>query len=121
MEQQLEFSHFTQEDSFETGNNIRNMRKLRGMTLEKLSEVTGIDPRVISRHENGQMCSAEALVKYAFAFRCSIEDLLPVWIACQIKGNTENDEREWRMLQMVPEEQQWLVHGMISALIPQTA
>lgn len=42
MEQQLDFSNFTQEDRFETGNNIRNMRKLRGMTLEKLSEVTGI-------------------------------------------------------------------------------
>jgi len=36
------------------GEDIRNMRKEMGMTLEKLAEALDTDFRVLSRYENGQ-------------------------------------------------------------------
>ena len=35
------------------GNKIRNMRKDKGMTLAKLSEVTGLSPAIVSQIERG--------------------------------------------------------------------
>ena len=37
------------------GEDIRNMRKGMGMTLEKLAEALDTDFRVLSRYENGQV------------------------------------------------------------------
>ena len=35
------------------GNKVRNMRKDKGMTLAKLSEVTGLSPAIVSQIERG--------------------------------------------------------------------
>ncbi len=105
MEQQFEFSHFTKDDKFEIGNRINALRKQRRMTLEQLSQPTGIDPRVISRHENGQLCNVETLVKYAIVLGCSIEDLLPNRIASQINDETEEMRECWSLMMGIPKAQ----------------
>lgn len=105
MEQQFEFSHFTKDDKFEIGNRINALRKQRRMTLEQLSQPTGIDPRVISRHENGQLCNVETLVKYAIVLGCSIEDLLPNRIASQINDETEEMRECWSLMMGMPKAQ----------------
>lgn len=121
MGQQLDFSHFSKEDKIEIGNRISTQRLQIGMTLEKLSEITGIDPRVISRHENGQLCNVEALIKYALVFETYIENLLPVKIASRIRCGTEEEEKYWRMLDELSDVQRKAVYHLISVMVPQTA
>ena len=41
------------EELRELGKELRGMRKEMHMTQEKLAEALGVDPRVISRYENG--------------------------------------------------------------------
>lgn len=119
MEQQLEFSHFTKDDKIEIGNRIYTLRKRKRMTLEQLSQPTGIDPRVISRHENGQLCNVETLVKYAIVLECSIEDLLPASIACQIKDESE-EMRECRsiLMEMPKAQRKALLDYLSMAVLP---
>ena len=119
MEQQLDFSHFTKEDKIEIGNRICTLRMQNGLTLEQLSGLTGTDPKVISRHENGHMCTVEVLIRYALAFGTSIEDLLPVKIASRIQCSTEEGEKRWRMLNKLSDEQKQAVYRLITVMVPQ--
>ena len=121
MEQQLEFSRFTRSEKYEIGDKIQTLRKQRGWTLEKLSEATGIDPKVISRHQNGGLFNVESMVKYACAFGCQMEDLLPTRMASQINGDTEGEQKYWSMLLKLTEAQKRIVFGMISELADKPA
>ena len=121
MEQQHKLSLFTVERRYWIGDRIQTLREQRGWTLEKLSEATGIDPKVISRHQNGELCSLESLVKYALAFGCSLEDLMPPELACQITGNTEEEQKYWLMLLRLTKPQRDIIFGMISALAEKSA
>ena len=120
MEQQLEFSRFTKEEKYWIGNRIQSLRKQRGWTLDNLSATTGIDPKVISRHQNGGLCNLESMIKYALAFECEIEDLLPPKVSCQISGKTENEHKYWLLLMELTESRKRAVFGMISALAGKT-
>ena len=121
MEQQLDNTHFTQEDKYWIGSKIQTLRIQHGWTLEDLSKVTGIDPRVISRHQNGELCGVESLVKYANAFHCLLEDLLPPEIACCIKGKTQEEQKYWVMMLGLTDSQKQIIFGMIAALAEKTA
>lgn len=57
-------------------NNIRKLRKERGLTLKKLSELTGLAPSLISRHEKGDRNpKIENWQKLADFFEVSVEYL----------------------------------------------
>ena len=121
MEQKLENYHFTPDEKYETGNRLRALCALKGLTLEQLSEATGINRDVISRHMNGKLGGTEALTQYAIVLECSIEDFLPTAYARQIKGNTGEAQKYWDMLMGLPEKQKQAVFHMISAMLPETA
>ena len=57
-------------------NNIRKLRKERGLTLKRLSELTGLAPSLISRYENGDRHpKIENWKKLADFFGVSVEYL----------------------------------------------
>ena len=57
-------------------NNIRKLRKERGLTLKRLSELTGLAPSLISRYENGDRHpKIENWQKLADFFGVSVEYL----------------------------------------------
>ena len=61
------------------GENIRKMRKQRGVTQEALAERLSVTPQAISRWESGAGCPAiEYLPELAVFFRTSIDELLGV-------------------------------------------
>ncbi len=80
-----------------------------------------LDPRVISRHENGGMFETETLVKYSLALGCTVEDLFPIRIAAQLNGKSEEAQRYWNMLMGLDDEQKQAVYHMISVLAAKTA
>ena len=121
MEQRLENYRFTQGDRYEVGNNLRALCTRKGLTQEQLSEATGINRDVISRHMNGTLCGTEALTQYAIVLGCSIEGLLPSAYAHQIKGNTEEMQKYWDILKGLPEKQKQAVFQLISVMLPETA
>ncbi len=121
MEQQLENYRFTQGERYEVGDNLRMMCSRKGMTQEQLSEATGINRDVISRHMNGTLCGMEALTQYAIALKCSMEDLLPSAYTRQIKDNTEETQKYWDLLMGLPEKQKQAVFHMILVMQPETA
>ena len=58
-------------------NNIKALRKARGMTASELAKRTGIHPMVLSRYETGKrMPKADTAAKIAKELGCTIEDLL---------------------------------------------
>ena len=58
-------------------NNIKNVRKQRGLKQVQLAELTGIDQRQISRWEVGtHRPNIDALVRIAGALQCTLEELL---------------------------------------------
>lgn len=57
-------------------NNIRKLRKEQGLTLKRLSELTGLAPSLISRYENGDRHpKIENWQKLADYFGVSVEHL----------------------------------------------
>ena len=62
----IDFSHEEQTlDSVNTGERIRALRKLRGLTQVQLSKRLGIDQSTLSDIERGASFSAGGLVKLA--------------------------------------------------------
>ena len=62
-------------DFMPTGQAIKQAREARGMTRERLSEITGYAPRHIQAIENeGQVPSVELLVQRATVFDVSIDE-----------------------------------------------
>ncbi len=63
---------------------IKAIRRERGLTQMKLSELTGIDQALISKYENGgRVPPTEALIAFADVFGVSIDYLV---------GRTDNPE-----------------------------
>lgn len=82
------------------GGRIRELRMLRGLTLQQLSERTGLSPSMISLAERGQTSpSIGTLVALSFALNVSIQELF---------ANDESDEEvvsrveEQRVLALEP-------------------
>ena len=58
------------------GENIRNIRKAKGLSIMKLRELTGLSKSTISDLENGKSSpTTETLEKIATALKINIEDL----------------------------------------------
>jgi transcriptional regulator with XRE-family HTH domain len=57
---------------------IRRLRKAKGLSVEKLADAAGVNPRHLYRIEAGQVRSPgiELLEKVARALDCSVSDLL---------------------------------------------
>lgn len=110
MERWHDNPHFTCQDKWEIGDRIRSFREKSGFTQDDLSDSTGIDAKVISRHENGTMCSVEALTKYAIALGCTVNDLLPNRVLAEMTGRMQQDMEIHRMLK-------YLSDAQISALL----
>ena len=60
--------------------NLKRIRKDRGLTQEKLAEVSGVNLRILSYYESGykDINKAQAITLYSIAqvLECKIEDLL---------------------------------------------
>ncbi len=58
------------------GNRIKTLRTERNLTQDNLAEIVNVQPRHISRIENGHsFCSFEVLESFARAFDLQIKDL----------------------------------------------
>ena len=69
------------------GENIRKLRKARGLTQEQLAELTGINEKSISFYENGSRhVPSDCLLPFADALGVNVEVLL------SRKNTTELDE-----------------------------
>lgn len=59
------------------GKNIRKMRKYRGMTLQQVSEITGLRPATIGDIENGSSnWTVVSLLKIASALKCQLDIII---------------------------------------------
>ena len=121
MEQWHDNPHFTWQDKWEIGETIRSLRETLGITQENLSELTGIEAKVISRHENGTMCSVEALTKYAIALGCTVNDLLPGRALGEMKGHVQQDVEIHILLRQLPDAQKGALLQMLRTMIPESA
>lgn len=71
-------------------NRVAEIRKLRGLTQDKLAELVGITKQQIWNLEKGRRkLHQEWLIKIAKALNCNIEDLLDKSDAENIKYNDE--------------------------------
>lgn len=61
-------------------NNLKRLREESGLSQNKLSEVSGVSPRMIQKYEQGvkdiNKAQGITLYKIAQALNCKIEDLL---------------------------------------------
>ena len=58
-------------------NNIRELRKKRGMTLKDLGEKVGVTLQCISNYEQGvRGVDLETASKIAAALKCKVDDLI---------------------------------------------
>ena len=59
------------------GNNIRNIRKEKKMTLKQVADIMGCSPQLISQYESGKRNpKPETLIRITKALKCKPEDLL---------------------------------------------
>lgn len=95
-------------EAIEIGENIRTMRVWKGRTQSELAESMGVDPRLISRHENGDVVmNLKALFKYADALDCPILTLLPKkYQRIDADGLTHEMERCFLGICSLPKEKQ---------------
>lgn len=58
------------------GNNIRNIRKEKGMTLQQIADIIGCSPQLISQYESGKrQPKLETKKKIADALGCDVSDI----------------------------------------------
>lgn len=58
------------------GNNIRNIRKQKGMTLQQMADIIGCSPQLISQYESGKRHpKLETKKKIADALKCEVSDI----------------------------------------------
>lgn len=58
------------------GNNIRNIRKEKGMTLQQIADIIGCSPQLISQYESGKrQPKLETKKKIADALGCEVSDI----------------------------------------------
>ena len=58
------------------GNNIRNIRKEKGMTLQQIADIMGCSPQLISQYESGKrQPKLETKKKIADALNCQVSDI----------------------------------------------
>lgn len=58
------------------GNNIRNIRKEKKMTLRQIADIMECSPQLISQYENGKRIpKLETIEKIACALKCNAENI----------------------------------------------
>lgn len=58
------------------GNNIRNIRKEKGLTLKQIADILGCSPQLISQYESGKrQPKLETKKKIADALNCQVSDI----------------------------------------------
>lgn len=58
------------------GNNIRNIRKEKGLTLKQIADIMGCSPQLISQYESGKrQPKLETIKKIAVALECQVSDI----------------------------------------------
>ncbi len=58
-------------------NNLKNIRKAKGLTLEDLAALVGFDRGTISRHESGKRNLTIDIIRlYSDALQCSAADII---------------------------------------------
>ena len=63
-----------------TKNNLKKMREKKGLTQEKLAELTGVSRQTIISIESGKYVpSLELALRFGKIFKCKIEELFGVW------------------------------------------
>jgi transcriptional regulator with XRE-family HTH domain len=102
-----------------TGDRIRELRKLRGLTQTELGKLIGVSQRVITYYENeGGSLSPELLARIAGALRVTADQLLGRK-KDRTPGTTPENLRLWRRLKRVedlPPQDKKAVLKMIDAL-----
>lgn len=60
-------------------NNLKDMREKKGLTQEKLAELTDVSRQTIISIESGRYVpSLELALKFAKLFKCKVEDIFGV-------------------------------------------
>ena len=121
MEQWHDNPHFTLQDKQEIGDKIRSYRESLRLTQEGLSAETGIDAKVISRHEQGSVRDMEPLINYAVAFHCMPEDLLPDRVQMAIKECKKQDLEIQKLLKRLSAPKREALLGLLHQMLPESA
>ncbi len=87
-------------DQIELGKKIHELRKLKGLTQEELSDRTGLSTRTIQRIENGEVYARTyTLNKLADALQVELSELLNVEEDDGLRNKmSDNDTRKWLAL-----------------------
>lgn len=97
------------------GARIKEIRKLRKMTQEKLAEKIGVDPKYVSFIEVGRSSpSLEALEKLAQALDVDIKDLFEF---SHHEARPASVEQIDGMLKAVSDDQLKILHRIVKAFI----
>ena len=84
------------------GNNIRNIRKEKGMTLQQIANIMGCSPQLISQYETGKRIPKnEQIQKIATALGCFSSDIL-YGFETEIHISTTSKERTSRNNTVLP-------------------
>jgi len=101
---------------------LLNLRKLRGLTQEELSDLSGVSRRVIAHHEtNIKAPTADVVMRLAKALDVSPDQMMgrrPVKLKQEISRQTI---KRAKMLEELPDEAKDSVMKMIDAWHHQTA
>lgn len=102
-----------------TGDRIRELRKLKGMTQTELGKLAGVTQRVITYYENeGGSLSPELLARIAEALGASADQLLGRR-GGRVAGTAPENLRLWRRLKRIedlPPQDKKAVLKMIDAM-----
>lgn len=92
------------QDVFETGQRIREIREERKMSQDGLAELMGTDRTNVSKHENGS-CEMKigTLFQYADVLQVHPAKLLPKRFPMN-ENRTTAAERVFKLMQNLPEE-----------------
>lgn len=90
------------EELREFGKELRGMRKEMHMTQEKMAEVLGVDPRVVSRYETGN--AEMGSLQYREVLR-----LYESWKSSQV-------DRLLQQIQKLSPEQRGMIEGIIYSM-----
>ena len=121
MEQWHDNPHFTRQDKREIGDKIKSFRESFGLTQEDLFASTGIDAKVISRNEQGIIRDVESLIKYALAFGCTVDDLLPERVQMAMQDCQKQDMEIQMILKQLPETKKKIALAALRAMLPESA
>ena len=82
--------------NLEYGNILRNYRKKNNLTLESVSEISGLAPRYISQIERGEsLGSINTLLSFCNAYKITPNDVLLGFL--NFNGNSTKDTYDYKI------------------------